>query len=87
LVSFTRIVTPLTKVVVAPGIAGVLFHYLHACSVGIDWWVLKESNHLATALLNNAYRVTAGNREQHPKSLNIVEHTVVISLATRCAHR
>lgn len=30
------------------------------------WWVLIESNYLATTLLNNAYRVTAGNREQHP---------------------
>jgi hypothetical protein len=27
---------------------------------------LEESNYLATTLLNKAYRVTAGNREQPP---------------------
>ncbi len=30
----------------------------------LTWCGLMESNHLATTLLNNAYRVTAGNREQ-----------------------
>jgi hypothetical protein len=29
---------------------------------------LEESNYLATTLLDKAYRVTAGNREQPPKN-------------------
>jgi len=33
-----------------------------------NWWRLEESNYLATTLLDKAYRVTAGNREQPPKN-------------------
>ena len=37
----------------------------------IIWCGLIESNYLATTLLNNAYRVTAGNREQPAKFVTL----------------
>ena len=45
--------------------------YLYRClTIKTKWWSVIESNYLATTPLDNAYRVTAGNGEHTPKTLD-----------------